>query len=522
MGGLLGLAGFGAFAGVRALVGDDPGSDAPAGGTSDPANDPGAGSSRNLIQIENDRPGHADFAFPFENDVWDKIHGYANCDSAAAGDAVTLFITTESREYSVDVFRFGYYGGKGARLVTSAGPRSGQQQPPPRIDPVTKMRECDWEPSLELTVGADWTPGMYLVRLLTNDGGGTFIPLTVTDERDANLLVISSVTTWQAYNEWGGASLYFGEDGTAATRSPVVSFDRPYELSGSGHFFGGEFELVQLVESMGIDVAYTTNVDLHARPDQTTAHGYKAIVSLAHDEYYSVPMRAALEQARDAGVNLMFLGANAIFRRIRLEPSPRGPLRRQVNYRSAGNDPVSGTGRDAEVTTEWRRAPAANPESSLIGNLYESNPCEGDMVVVDQDHWAFAGTGLTDGAVLAKLVGNEYDRVTLERPTPPDIRVLCHSPLIVRGKATYADMTYYTHPGGAGVWATGTLWWVPALGPNCAERGGEHTASCHVRRITTNVLDLFLQGPAGHTHPAVSNLAALGIGPGYIADPPPG
>ena len=282
--------------------------------------------------------------------------------------------------------------------------------------------------------------------------------------------------------------------------------------------------MIQLIESLGYSVNYTTNLDLHARPEQTTAHGYKVVVSLAHDEYYSLEMRTALEAARDAGINLMFLGANVIFRRIRLEPAPDGrPHRRMVNYRVAADDPLYGTGDDARVTAEWRDRPAAAPESSLIGNLYESNPCEGDMVVADAGSWIFAGTGLANGDTLTGLVGNEYDRVTPEQPTPDNIQVLCHSPLVVRDRPTFADMTYYTHGGdGAGVWATGTLWWERRLGPLCDGSDGEHTDDCHVRRITANILDVFTKGPAGLTHPSSNNLARFGITAGYVDDPPPG
>lgn len=481
---------------------------------------PPSGDARNIIQIENSKPGTKDFAFPFDDTVDTKIEGYANTDSARPGDTVRLFVATTGKTFTVEAFRFGHYGGAGARRVWAApAPVVGSGQPPPVVDPDTNMRECQWLPSYDVTIGSDWTPGMYLFRLLSDDGGGHFIPLVVLDDRHADLLVISAITTWNAYNTWGGASLYDGDGG----RSKVVSFDRPYDSSGSGHFFGGEFEFVQQVESMGIDVTYTTDVDLHARPEQTTAHGYKAVVSLAHDEYYSLEMRQALESARDAGVNLIFLGANAVFRRIRLEPSPNGPHRREVNYRVPEDDPLNGVD-DARVTASWRYGPGANPESSLIGDFYESNPIDADMVVVNADSWVFAGTGLHNGDVLPGLVGNEYDRVTPEAPTPPNIEVMCHSPAVVRGKDTFADVTYYTAPSGAGVFATGTLWWEQHCGPLITQvpdaSRAENLVDFRVRRITANVLSAFLSGPAGKIHPSVSNLDQLGIFPNYIADPP--
>ena len=512
--GLLAASGYAAVRGIGALKrpGHEPGDASVATSTV-----PGT------IRTENERPGSSDFMFPFEDDVMSKVHAYASTDSARAGDTVSIMASTAGTEVSARAFRMGWYHGAGGREIWRGGPFAAAQQTTPAMDRETGVIECTWSPSFDVAIDESWVPGMYLFRVDSDDGGSTFVPLVVLDDRPADVLVISAMTTWQAYNEWGGAGLYAGPDGRLASRAKVVSFDRPYEHSGSGHFFGGEFELVQLVESMGFDVAYTTNLDLHARPTQTT-YGYKVIISLAHDEYYSLEMRQALEAARAAGVNLMFLGANAIFRRIRLEPSSAGqPNRSMVNYRRASADPWYGRGDDARVTAEWRDEPGRNPESALIGNFYESNPCEGDMVISDASSWVFAGTGLANGDRLRGLVGNEYDRVTPEQPTPENIQVLCHSPLVVRDRQTFADMTYYTHGGnGAGVWATGTLWWERHLGPLCAGTDDAHTLECHVRRITANVLDVFARGPAGATHPSMSNLARHGIEPGYVSTPPPG
>ena len=474
---------------------------------------------RNIIQIENARPGTSAFSVRMEEPWVDLLHAWCDHDSAHQGDIVTIYATTQAPTFEAEAFRFGIYGGATGRQIWHAtDPVVGVNQAPPTIDPVTNMRSCaHWTPSLQVTITSEWTPGMYMFRLTSADGGATFVPLTVLDDRQADLLVVSAITTWNAYNTYGGASLYDGEGG----RSKVVTFDRPYHASGSGHFFGGEYELVQLVESLGIDVAYTTNIDLHARPEQIEAGGYKAVVSLAHDEYFSVPIRRSLEAARDRGVNLLFLGANAGFRRIRLEESPHGPHRLEVNYRNPEQDPLHGVGDQSLVTAEWRSAPAAEPEASLIGNYYESNPVKADMVVVAPDSWVFAGTGLLKGDRFKDLVQNEYDRVTPEvKGTPADIEVLCHSPLTCRGQKSFADVTYYTAPSGGGVFATGTLWWERQLGPLCTDPGSSHTDECHIRRITANVLELFVTGPAGAIHPSMSNLDELGITAGYVAHPP--
>ena len=205
-----------------------------------------------------------------------------------------------------------------------------------------------------------WPPGDYLFKLVA-DGGQRYMPLTVRDDASRAALVIQNdVTTWQAYNLWGGYDLYKGPEGSAATRSRVVSYDRPYDPAGegAGDFLGNEYPLVRLVEALGLDVTYWTDLDLHEHPERLLAH--RALVSLGHDEYWSTRMRRGAEAARDHGVNLAFLGANAVFRHIRLQPSPLGPDREEVNYKpwSARDDPAWRTD-PAQVTTDWREPPCA-------------------------------------------------------------------------------------------------------------------------------------------------------------------
>src|SRR5205823_7383335 len=134
--------------------------------------------------------------------------------------------------------------------------------------------------------------------------------------------------------------------------------------------------LISLVESLGLDVTYWTDVDLHERAALLPRH--RALLTLGHDEYWSREMRTAAEQARDQGVNIAFFGANAVFRKIRLEPSHLGTDRHQVDYKRAREDPLYGTD-NKEVTSDWRAAPVGEPESTLIGNLYECNPVKADL-----------------------------------------------------------------------------------------------------------------------------------------------
>ncbi len=469
---------------------------------------------------ENAQPGTPDWPVPDEPALWEKIRGYASATSVDRGGTVDLRVSTEAPDWRIEALRMGWYGGGGARMVWQSETLKGVDQPPAVLDAAVGTWTAPWETNVQVTADDSWPPGMYLLKLVASNGGMSYVPLVVRDDANpAALLIQSSVTTWQAYNQWGGKSLYDDVQTGNKGRADVVTFDRPYYRNGSGEYFGRESDMVMFVERLGLDVTYWTDLDLHAQPQKAAEH--KAVISLGHDEYYSTSMRRGLESARDAGVNLAFIGANACFRKIRMEPNANGEDRLQVNYRSAERDPITATD-PSESTVSWRQSPSNDPESSLIGNLYESNPVEGDMRITNAENWMFEGSGLRNGDVLPGLIGNEYDRVQPEKPTPENIEVLCHSPVVCRGKNTFADVTWYTADSGAGVFAVGTFEWVKRLGPDTSMRTPSAAdPQAALQKVTQNVFEVLAAGPAGQTRPAERNLEQLGIVPGYVKSPPP-
>ena len=298
--------------------------------------------------------------------------------------------------------------------------------------------------------------------------------------------------------------MYVGPDGSFATRSRVVSFDRPYGGRGAGGLLTS-LPFVVLAEKQGLDVTYASDLDLHARPNLVRNH--RALISLDHDEYWSTGMRDAATAARADGVNIAFLGANAIYRHIRLEPSPLGDDRHVVAYKRADEDPLFGVN-NAEVTVNWRAAPVSKPESELLGAMYECNPVHADMVVNDADQWVFKDTGMHDGARIPGAVDMEYDRIFPNAPTPGSIQVMAHSPLSCKGQPRAADMTYYTTRDDAGVFDIGSQGWVKTL--RCFDPVRSDTCDKRAVRITLNVLRVFAKGPAGRAHPSVPNAASFG------------
>jgi hypothetical protein len=419
---------------------------------------------------------------------------------------VQLFVSTTAPSFTVTAFRIGDYTPTGGARVWSSAPHTGQVQPAAQVQEPRHTVVAPWQPSMSVdTTG--WPPGDYLLRLDASTGPQQFVPLTVlTPDNRGRIVIIDAVTTWQAYNRWGGYSLYTARDGKAADRSRAVSFDRPYQaatMQGAGDFLFFELPLVQFAERSGLSLGYATDVDLSADPH--LLDGARAMVTLGHDEYWSQQMRDNATAARDSGVNLAFLGGNEIYRHMRLEPSSLGPDRVEVDYKVFEEDPVHLTD-PAAATAQWRSPPDPRPESVLLGNYYQCNPVHGDMVAADDTSWLLAGI-VRNGQVLPGLIGNEYERVDLQVPTPRPIDVLFHSPVTCLGHPDYADVTYYSAPSGAGVFSAGTQYWICGLEPGC--QGSDNSAV--ISAITTRLLTAFAQGPAGRLHPARDDLAQLAI-----------
>ncbi|MBO0840652.1 MAG: hypothetical protein J2O49_07525 [Sciscionella sp.] len=437
------------------------------------------------------------------------IEGFADRVSVLPGQDVRLFVSTTAKRFTVTALRIGAYRGSDALQVWQSNAITGTKQAAAVVRRPTNTVVAPWRPSLTLHTSG-WQPGDYLLRLDGDNSAQQFVPLTLrTPSNAGRIVIINAVTTWQAYNRWGGYSLYDSPSGKA-DRSRVVSFDRPYQakdMTGAGDFLYFELPMVHFAEQAGVPLGYATDVDLDADPH--LLDGARAMITLGHDEYWSTAMRQHTAAARDHGVNLGFLGGNEIYRHIRFESSALGQRRLEVDYKSFADDPFSKTN-PREATPQWRQGPYPRPESVLLGNFYQCNPAQGDLVVADANNWLLTGI-VHNGQKLPGLVGNEYEKVDLSVPTPRPIEVLFHSPVTCGGKADFSDASYYTTPSGAAVFSTGTQYWICALDPNCTHSHRDPTAYRAITTITTRLLRAFAAGPTGKIHPATDNLAAIGV-----------
>lgn len=438
------------------------------------------------------------------------ITGYASAVQATQGQQVQLFVSTAAPTYRVVAYRMGYYGGKGARQVWQSPTEQGTVQAACPATSTVHMVECSWTPSLRFTVTRAWVQGDYLLKLVGSGGQQSYVPLTVMDPSSrATYLVQNDVLTWQAWNTYGGYDFYGGgppgATPTFADRARIVSYDRPYAAGfghGSGDFLGEEYPLVRFMEQQGLDVTYGTDITTGTDPSSLLRH--KAFLSLGHDEQWSLTMRNAAIGALQHGVNLAFFGASPVLRKVRLQASPLGPDREEVNYRDPTQDPELASNPSQVSQNQWIQPPASWDPSQLVGNSYLGFGIDAPLVVTDPSSWLYAGTGLTQGAQLPNVIESDMNGYTKGQPEPPAVEILAHSPAKPSlGPGAYADTTYYTTASSkAGVFSSGTNGWIPAMG--CTPSASTCAASA-LDKITGNLLKLFGSGPAGDRQPSVAN-----------------
>ncbi len=474
----------------------------------------------NWVTAENKKRGSPGWVISAARDGG--ISGFADHVYAAAGQRVTLYVSTAAPRFHVEAYRVGYYQGIGARLVWQSTALPARTQPTCPVTPKTNMVSCDnWRPSLTFPITNAFVQGDYLLKLVGSGQEQSYVPLTVWDPTGhGTYLLKNDVFTWQAWNPYGGYDYYVGQGSCPrgvyplCSRARVVSYDRPYgDEQGTGDFLWLEAPLVRLMEQDGLDLSYATDLTVAEHPQILANH--RVLLSLGHDECWSLPERQATTVAQQHGLNLAFFGASGILRHVRSQASPLGADREVVDYRDSAADPMDGTGDRGEVTgNTWASPPASWPETDFVGEAYNGFLEPGvhaNLTVTDAGAWIFAGTGLHNGSVLPGVIGSDVDSLEPAEGHPADVQVLAHSALPAKeaqartrvGALFYSDMTYYTDPAsGAGVWDSGTNNWIPALDPGSGEPAA---AAAKVRVITGNLFHLLGQGPAGKLQPSTAN-----------------
>lgn len=461
----------------------------------------------NLIAAENAKPGTRDWMLtkpridPATKYRCPWIEGYCSHTSLRAGEEVRFFVSTHpAAEWTLEIYRMGYYNGDGGRLMQKLGPFAGKVQPDPPVG-EKRLRHCTWEAGASLKIPADWLSGVYLGKLTELTGGTqSYVIFIVRDDRRADFLFQCSDHTWQAYNRWpdhfalydNGKNEWFWGGGVQ------VSFNRPYGKycqildaplsTGSGEFLLWEFPLAFWMEQHGYDVTYISNQDTHR--DAAGLRRAKGFLSVGHDEYWTIEMFRNVQAAVAGGVSAAFLSGNAVCGRVLFDDKVRAFERTGVF------GPPGGTHEFDQMKTLKHERPYAN---ELIG-AHSTGPVTGgaDWTCALPDHWLFAGTGMKTGDGIPGLVGWEWHG----DPAPiPGLEIVATGPTqSAPGKPNGGTFTATVYPGPKNnfVFNAATVWWADGLSaPPGYVRPAVYTSpkgpDPRVQQITQNLLERMRQ-----------------------------
>ena len=497
------------------------------------------GPAINPVQCENQQPGSPQSEWDISGAGDPSIQGFAtdiSVDKSAAAPAnrtVYFKINTDSANYGIDIYRLGYYSGQGARKVATIQPQAAlpQSQPACLTEAATGLIDCGtWAVSASWLVPSDSVSGVYIARLRRFDTGGAshIIFIVRDDARQSNLLFQTSDTTWQAYNDYGGNSLYVGlanapginppSYAPAAKRAYKVSYNRPFTTRAANpqsFVFNAEYPMLRWLEANGYDVKYWAGVDTDRRGgDLVGARKPNAFLSVGHDEYWSAIQRSNVESARGAGVNLAFFSGNEMYWKTRMESSIDGsatPSRTLVSYKETFANAKIDTSPD--WTGTWRDprfsppSDGGRPENALSGTIWTVNCCSYAITVPaamgKARFWRNTDIAALAPGTIATLppetLGYEWDENLDNGSRPAGLTVLSlttvggisskvfdYGTTFGTGTATHS-LTLYRDPSGALVFGAGTVQWSWGLDA-VHDRGGSHVPDQSMQQATVNLL----------------------------------
>jgi hypothetical protein len=473
--------------------------------------DPCATVPVNPIACENSKPGNPASEWDISGAGSGSIEGFATDISVNKGQTVNFKVNTTAASYRIDIYRLGYYAGNGARLQAQILTPTATVQPACLTNATTGLIDCgNWSQSASWAVPSTAVSGVYIARLVAGSATNHMVFIVRDDTGNSDLLFQTSDTTWQAYNRWGGNSLYVG---APANRAYKVSYNRPFTTRGyapEDWLFNAEYPMIRWLEANGYNVSYFTGVDSDRIGGEILDH--KIFLSVGHDEYWSGQQRTNVEAARAAGVDLAFFSGNEVFWKTRWENSIDGTnttYRTLVSYKethaNAKIDPLSGV-----WTGTWRDPrfsppdDGGRPENALTGTLFTVNCCSfaiqvpepfGKMRLWRNTSVATLASGQT-ATLSANTLGYEWDedidngfrpaglvRLSSTTQTVTE-RILDYGSTYGPGSATHS-LTMYRHASGALVFGAGTIQWSWGL-DGTHDRGGS-TADVRMRQATVNL-----------------------------------
>ncbi|HVW48624.1 MAG TPA: N,N-dimethylformamidase beta subunit family domain-containing protein, partial [Solirubrobacterales bacterium] len=458
----------------------------------------------NPVACENSKPGDPPQDWQIRGTGDPSIQGFATAMSVNVGQTESFKIKTNAKAYKIRILRLGYYGGDGARVIepeilpTASLP---QEQPECEHEEETGLIDCgNWGVSASWKVPQDAVSGLYIAELERSDTGGTsqIFFVVKNEESHAPIVLKTSDETWEAYNNYGGNSLYrctnFCPEGRpeAYKAAYAVSYNRPFDGTletdlGQSDPFYAEYQMMRFLEKEGYNITYLAQTDIVEHPQLLLNH--KLFISSGHDEYWTPTERTAAEEAREAGVNLAFFSGNEVFWKTRFGPSmdaSHTPNRTLITYKETHFNKAVDPAEPGTATSSWSDARfksggAAKPANSLTGQYFTVNSGTADIKVpgtfAKLRFWrntAVSQLGPNETLTLSPgtgTLGYEWDsdvdngfrppgRIPLSSTTVNGVEIFVDYGTHVETNAVAShSLSLYRAPSGALVFGAGTVQW---------------------------------------------------------------
>ncbi len=421
--------------------------------------------------------------------------GYSNKMTVTKGEEIIFYISTKVNPFSLSIYK----RDQQLHLIQIIDGIEGAAQ---GIGDSSYWYGCQWNETYRFIIPESWQPGVYKARFPVSNGTREilFFVREPVPGTHSNILMVINQNTWNAYNNFGGKSIYDNRSSNNV-RSYKVSFLRPSAAAdGFPDYNFLEDKLISWAYSNNINMEFAVNYDVYANPDLLS--NYDLVITAGHSEYWSRPERLQFENYISNGGKVMILSGNTCWWQVRYEDNGNT----MVCYKDQFADPLNGVA-DSLVTVSWSSPPLNYPENILTGVSYRNagyvnvngllmaSEGYGDYAAYNTHHWVYRGTNLKEGKEFGystTIVGYETDGalfnwvsgvpvVTGTDMTPKNFRILGISPATNDGAMRFATMGIYHTKNGGALFNASTVDWVEGLGLDPA-----------VTKITTNVISKFL------------------------------
>ncbi|QSJ14490.1 hypothetical protein JYQ62_21525 [Nostoc sp. UHCC 0702] len=372
-----------------------------------------------------------------------EIGAFMSAESINKGECIDIKASViVNGSIKIEVYRLGYYGGIGARLVSSIDNIAAINQPisNEQVDAQTKLVRYDWVKTYTITTDETWVTGCYMVKLTDKRTTKQCLAFFILrdDTLESDIIYKFGFATHLAYNTFAYDKINRKSSYSSGERALQITHDRPWEGNTynpnivNSNPLRWEVNTIRWLEKNCYRVSYCSGQDIDKNGSDFVKK-YRVFMNSGHDEYWSFKEYKAIKEAVEAGVHIVSLAANNCYWNIKWHDDYRTADLYKLNDPMAGgvvsnyvedtlNFPPTYRFRDPALLGKAFDGCKITGECGLFGVGYIGdieNAYGGYDLTVKKDHHVFRGTGLKAGSKLTQLLGYEWDHIDPDPQAQP-------------------------------------------------------------------------------------------------------